>query len=176
MPTHINTRYEEIESLWGGIEQFQELARQYKVNNIFQDSGGKMVQIAIATGLDLCEERTGPDATDRMGNFYEIKTTDIAQGTGGFSTNHHLNHGTISRFRSRRFVFAIFHNITLQEIYRVEGAALDDYYSTWLNKLAQPNTQHLNNPKISISDVRKRGTVMYLKDVPPDWAQHKQAA
>lgn len=168
MPTHINLRYQEIEDLWPGVEQVQKLADQYGIKDIFQDAGGKMLQLAVACGLDLEPGRTGPDARDRIGNLYEIKTIDISGTPRGFTTNHHLTHDTIKRYRDRRWVFAFYERITLQEAYLVEAADLEPIFKGW--ELALKTRDHLNNPKIPFDHVRKVGTTMYLKDVPPPWA------
>jgi len=168
MPTHINTRYAELETVWDGVLAFQNLAEHYGVHDIFQDAGGKMVQLAVATGVELVEDRNGPDAVDRIGNQYEIKSTDIAKTTGGFSTNHHLNHATIKKFSSRRFIFAIYEGITLMEAYFVEAKQLEPYFANWRRKLKTKT--HLNKPIITVKCIREKGTVAYLKDVAPDWA------
>lgn len=168
MPTHLNLRYREIENLWPGVERLQELAQQYDIKDIFQDAGGKMLQLAIATGLDIVPGRTGPDAKDRIGNLYEVKTTDISERSSGFTTNHHLTEDTIARYRTRRFVFAMYDRITLREAYLVEASALEPYFVKWERELL--SRSHLNNPKIPVDPIRKLGEVMYLKDVAPHWA------
>jgi hypothetical protein len=163
VPTQLNIRYEEIESLWPGIESYQKLAEAYGIKDIFSDNGGKMLQLAIATGLDLSAQRMGPDGFDRMGGEYEIKTVDISGGNRGFSTSHHLNRDTIARYRARRWIFAIYDKITLIAVYRIEPAQMEQVFANW--ELALRLQDHLNNPKIPLQHVRQRGTVMYLKDV-----------
>lgn len=169
MPTHLNLRYQEIEDLWPSIEEFQRLAEQYGVHDVFQDAGGKMVQLAIATGLDLIPERTGPDGEDRIGNLYEVKTVDLtaSERCRGFTTNHHLTVDTINRYRDRRFIFATYDRITLLEARLVEAEELEPIFQRWEELLVGKN--HLNNPKIPLQYVRDRGKTMYLKDVPPPW-------
>lgn len=167
MPTHLNLRQEEILDLWPHIEKYQEIAAQYGINDIFQDAGGKMLQLAVAVGLDMSKDRMGPDAFDRIGNEYEVKTTDLNKKGNGFSTNHHLTHSTIDRYSSRRWVFAMYRGITLIEAYLVEPEALQPYYDKWA--LVLKSKSHINNPKISADYVRDVGRVMYMKDVPPPW-------
>ena len=174
MPTHLNLRYAEIESVWDGAVALQNLADQYGIKDIFQDAGGKMLQLAVATGLDLIPGRTGPDAKDRKGNLYEIKTVDLTGNGGGFTTNHHLNGDTITKYRNRRWVFAMYDRITLREAYLVEPASLEPIFLKWTTMLR--TRTHLNNPKIPVDFVREVGTVMYLKDVPPAWAVGASAA
>lgn len=168
MPTHLNLRYAEIESLWPGAVALQELADQYGIKDIFQDAGGKLLQLVIATGLDIVPGRTGPDAKDRMGNTYEVKTIDLSGKTKGFSTNHHVTRDTIEKYRSRRWVFAMYDRITLMEAYLVEPVHIEPIFRQWETSLTF--SDHLNNPKIPVDTVRQHGTVMYLKDVPPAWA------
>lgn len=173
MPTHLNLRYAEIESIWPGVEALQQLADQYGIVDVFQDAGGKMLQLAVATGLDLVPGRMGPDAKDRMGNLYEIKTTDLSgRKQGGFTTNHHLTNDTILRYRQRRWVFAMYDRITLMEAYLVEGADLEAVFQKWEHTLRVKT--HINNPKIPVDLVREVGTVMYMKDVAPDWMEGKR--
>lgn len=171
MPTHMNLRYEEIEALWPGVRRYQELAAHYGVTDIFSDNGGKVAQLAIAVGLDIVPGRTGPDARDRLGNEYELKTLDLARGVKGFSTNHHLNSGTIARYRSRRFVFATYEGITLQEAYMVLPEDMEPIYRKWQSMLGSRN--HINNPKIPLDFVRDTGQIMYLKDIAPAWMADK---
>lgn len=174
MPTHLNLRYEEIESLWPGVESLQRLADQYGIKDVFQDAGGKMLQLAVATGLDVVSGRTGPDASDRMGNLYEVKTIDLSGNASGFTTNHHLTHTTIARYRNRRWVFAMYDRITLQEAYLVEAADLEPVFQKWERTLK--SKEHINNPKIPIGVIRDVGRIMYMKDVAPDWIEGKKAA
>jgi hypothetical protein len=174
MPTHLNLRYQEIETLWPGVERLQALADQYGIYDIFQDAGGKMLQLAIACGLDVVPGRTGPDAQDRIGNQYEVKTVDLTNNPRGFTTSHHVTSATIQRYRSRRWVFAMYDRITLREAYLVEAVNLEPVFQNWEVSLMHVN--HLNNPKIPIDFVRKFGTTMYMKDVAPPWVKLPEAA
>ena len=174
MPTHLNLRYSEIEDLWGGVMQFQKLAEQYGISDIFSDNGGKVAQLAIAVGLDILPGRQGADATDRLGNEYELKTIDLNKTARGFTTNHHLNMGTIAKYRQRRFVFAMYEGITLMEAYLVMPQHMEPVYERWTTALHRKD--HINNPKISIDYVREVGTIMYLKDVAPAWMEGKTPA
>jgi len=160
MPTHLNLRYAEIEALWDGVIAFQKLADHYGITDIFSDNGGKVAQLAIATGLDILPGRQGADATKRMGNFYELKTVDLTKSARGFTTNHHLHQGTIDKYRERLFVFAMYQGITLHEAYLVSPDDMEPVYNKWEVALQSKNRDHLNNPKISIDYVREVGTVM----------------
>lgn len=171
MPTHMNLHYSEIESLWPGVVAYQKLAQHHGVSDIFSDNGGKVAQLAIAVGLDIAKGRQGPDALDRMGNLYELKTMDLTKKTSGFSTNHHLHKGTIDKYRERRFIFATYDGITLQEAYMVLPKDMEVVYKKWLDQLRKKD--HLNNPKVPLDYVRDVGTIMYMKDVAPSWMKDK---
>jgi hypothetical protein len=171
MPTHLNLRYAEIESLWPGVQKLQKLAEHYGIKDIFQDAGGKLLQLLIAIGLDIVPGRTGADAKDRMGNEYEIKTIDLSGKTNGFSTNHHVTETTISKYSKRRWIFAMYDRITLQEAYMVTPNELEPLFRKW-RKTLQDGATHINNPKIPVDLIREVGIVMYLKDVAPDWAKN----
>lgn len=171
MPTHLNMRYHEIEMLWPGILKLQELADQYGIPDISADNGIKVLQLVVATGLDVVPGRVGADYKDRMGNVYESKSMNTATTAKGFSTNHHLTRQTIEKYRQRRWIFSLYHNLTLLEIYLLEALDMEPYFQRWENALKHKS--HLNNPKISAEYVRNTGTVMYLKDVPPKWAHAK---
>ena len=174
MPTHVNLRYEEIENLWPGVLQMQELADQYGIHDIAQDAGLKMLQVAIAVGLDIVPGRDTPDAKDRMGNFYEVKTIDLAGKARGFSTSHHVTYNTLAKYRSRKWAFATYDRITLQETYLVDPDALEPLFKKWEHTLRGKDVTHINNPKIPVDFIRENGRVAYMKDVAPAWATHKQ--
>ena len=56
------------------IKNYQMLADKHGIKDIFQDNGGKLLQILLCLGLKLLPGRTGNDAIDEDGNEYEIKT------------------------------------------------------------------------------------------------------
>jgi len=88
MPSHLHIGFEEMTRAMKGVRVMQNLASHYGIPNIFTDNGGKLLQILVATGLDYEPGRTGPDARDRFGNKYEIKSTDVSARVG-FGTSHH---------------------------------------------------------------------------------------
>ncbi len=171
MPTHVNLRYREIEKLMPGIEAMQELATSYGITDISSDNGLKILQLLIAVGLDYGGTRQGPDGLDRLGGTYEIKTIDIDKAASGFSTNHHLNSVTVSKYRARNWVFAVYRGIKLHEAYLVSPDDLEPTFKKWEHKLKATKKTHLNNPKISLATIREVGEVAYLKDVPPSWVE-----
>nr|BBH92197.1 hypothetical protein KTA_03960 [Thermogemmatispora argillosa] len=46
------------------IQDLQELAREYGINDVFQDNGGKVLQMLIILGLRILSGREGNDAID----------------------------------------------------------------------------------------------------------------
>ncbi len=174
MPTHLNLRYAEMEDALKSSEKLERLAESYGITDVYADNGVKVLQLAVATGVDIVPGRMGADAEDRVGNEYEIKTMDLNKKAKGFSTNHHLNKGTIGKFRQRKFIFAMYHGSKLHEAYLVEPDDLELIFQKW--ELALHGRTHLNNPKIPVDYVRENGTVMYMKDVAPAWIESKKTA
>lgn len=174
MPTHVNLRWEEMQTAMEGTEKLKALASAYGILDPFADNNIKALQIAVAVGLDLVPGRAGPDGLDRVGNEYEIKTIDLGTKARGFSTNHHLTQDTIDRYKNRRFVFAMYEHSTLMEAYIVEPKDMAPVYTKWRDELR--GRTHLNNPKISVDYVRAVGTLAYMKDVAPSWVKGKVVA
>lgn len=175
MPTHLNMRYAEIEALWPGIQAVQDLANQYGIPDISADNGIKVLQLVVATGLDVVPGRMGADYKDRMGNVYESKTMNTATKATGFSTNHHLTTETIAKYRTRRWVFSLYDNLTLLETYLLDASDMEPIFQKWETALSGSRT-HLNNPKVPVDFVRETGTIMYMKDVAPAWINGKKKA
>lgn len=173
MPTHINIRNQELIDSFEGIQAYQELANHYGIDDIFQDAGGKMLQILVRLGLDISPGRAGPDARDRTGNVYEIKTLDTSKSNAtSFTTNHHLTKHTIEHYRKRRWIFGIYEGIELIELYIVNAEDIEKHFSNWEKKLTEGKS-HINNPKIPLKLVREKGLLAYSKDVVPDWMVDK---
>ena len=56
---------------------FSELASTHGIDDIFQDNGGKILQILLYTGLTILPGREGNDARDENGREYELKSVNI---------------------------------------------------------------------------------------------------
>lgn len=54
----------ELDILFPAIQKMQELASKHGINDIFQDNGGKLLQVLLITGLDVLPGREGNDAKD----------------------------------------------------------------------------------------------------------------
>jgi len=151
-----------LEALFPHIREYQKLATEHGINDIFQDNGGKLLQLLLITGLKISPGREGNDAVDEKGDEYELKTVNILL-TPGFSTHHHLNHTIIEKYRQVDWYFAIYKGIEIEEIYRMSPAELEPYFEAWEEKLDDPARpmSHINNPKIPVKFVRQKGTLFY---------------
>ena len=151
-----------LEALFPHIREYQKLATEHGINDIFQDNGGKLLQVLLLSGLSISPGREGNDAIDEDGEEYELKTVNFLL-TQGFSTHHHLTHTIIEKYRKVDWYFAIYEGIEIVEIYRMSPAELEPYFKAWEEKLDDPDKpmSHINNPKIPVKFVRQNGTLFY---------------
>ena len=61
----------EMERLLPYIREYQLLASKHGIGDIFQDNGGKLLQLLLVTGLKCLGCREGNDALDESGKEYE---------------------------------------------------------------------------------------------------------
>jgi hypothetical protein len=153
---------EELRKLFPHLRKYQELASKHGINDIFQDNGGKLLQVALFTGLTVLPGREGNDARDERGREYELKTLNVLL-TRSFSTHHHLNPTIIDKYRGVDWVFAVYSGIELAKIYAMPPAALEEYFTKWDRKWHEDG-RDINNPKIPLVFVERNGTRVY----PPD--------
>ena len=139
------------------VRRLQQLADSHGINDIFQDNGGKILQVLLHTGLKILPGREGNDAVDLNGNEYELKSVNIRL-TKSFSTHHHMNPVIIGKYRKVDWIFAVYDGIELLEIYQLKPADLETYYTAWVKKWQADGNKDINNPKISLSYVRNNGT------------------
>ena len=168
--THLT---KEPENGYGAIETFnliypslkmlQNLATKNGINDIFQDNGGKLLQVLLITGLSDLPGREGNDAIDKDGKEYELKSVNIAL-TKSFSTHHHMNPSIIEKYRKVDWIFAVYRGIEILEIYKLTRDDLEPYYTKWENKWHDDGEKDINNPKIPLKYVRKVGTLIYESD------------
>jgi hypothetical protein len=161
-----------LTEIWPAIQKYQELASAHGIYDIFQDNGGKLLQVLLLTGLKISPGREGNDATDQSGMSYELKTMN-AELVTSFSTHHHLNPVILAKYRLVPWVFAIYRHIEIAALYVVPAGALEPYFKKWedkINATAEANLQagrvssmnsiSINNPKINASFVEKHGTLV----------------
>ena len=99
-----------LRALMPSIRKLQRLASIHGIDDIFQDNGGKILQILLCTGLTILPGREGNDARDENGREYELKSVNIHL-TKSFSTHHHMNPHIIGKYRQVDWVFAVYDGI-----------------------------------------------------------------
>ena len=149
-----------LDELFPYIQHYQELASKHGINDIFQDNGGKLLQVLLITGLEVLPGREGNDAKDADGNEYELKSVNI-QLTKSFSTHHHINPGIIEKYRQVDWIFAVYSGINLESIYQLAPADLEFYYEKWEKKWNESGGKDINNPKIPLAYVKRNGSLIY---------------
>ncbi len=112
-----------LDELFPYIQRYQDLALKHGINDIFQDNGGKILQVLLTIGLENIPGREGNDAKDSEGNKFELKSLNIAL-TKSFSTHHHINPRIIEKYRQVDWIFAVYRGIHLLSIYKLTPVAL----------------------------------------------------
>lgn len=142
------------------IRELQALAEKHGIRDIFQDNGGKLLQVALATGLTVLKGREGNDAKDNQGREYELKSVNIML-TQSFSTHHHLNPKILAKYRKVDWVFAIYEAIELKAIYSVTPKNLETYFKKWEDQWHSAGGKDINNPKIPVKFVIEQGALVW---------------
>ncbi len=151
---------DKLEEFFPHLREYQALAEKHGINDIFQDNGGKLLQVLLLTGLKVLEGRLGNDAVDENGREYELKSVNTKL-TRSFSTHHHLNPVILEKYRGVDWVFAVYEGIELESIYAMPPAALEEYFTKWERKWHAEGGKDINNPKIPLDFVRRNGTRIY---------------
>lgn len=156
------TFVEKINSLMPGIREYQKLADEHGINDIFQDNGGKLLQVLLITNLKILPGREGNDAVDEHGNEYELKSVNIKL-TRSFSTHHHMNPVIIKKYRKVHWIFAVYEGIELDEIYKLTPVQIEPFYKKWESKW-YVDKKDINNPKIPLSYVKDNGELLFKRN------------
>ncbi len=151
---------EELQRLLPAIRQYQSLASKHGIRDIFQDNGGKILQVLLILGLTVLPGREGNDARDLEGNEYELKSVNI-ELTRSFSTHHHMNPTIITKYRQVDWIFAIISHIEIRTIYRLKPLDLEPFYRKWEEKWYSSGGKDINNPKIPVCYVEQHGELLY---------------
>jgi len=157
-PATVGQRRSDLERLnaaFSGIHEMQMLADEYGINDILQDSGGKVLQVLILLGLRISPGREGNDAVDAAGNEYELKTVNRSLNkNAGITTHHHLNKDILRKYRAvTAWYIAIYEGVLLKEIYRLAPQELEPLFGAWEIKIEAQGSA-LNSPKIPMRLVR----------------------
>ena len=133
----------ELDRLFPYIREYQVLASKHGIGDIFQDNGGKLLQLLLITGLKGAGSREGNDAQDKHGREYELKSVNTLL-TQSFSTHHHMNPTILAKYRQVDWVFAIYEGIELQSIYLMKPAGLEFYFSKRETKWHESGGRDIN--------------------------------
>lgn len=174
MDFRLHPDFEKLSALWPHIEEYQSLAAKHGINDIFQDNGGKLLQVLLILSLQVLPGREGNDAKNDSGTEFELKSVNI-ELTQSFSTHHHMNPTIIAKYRQVPWVFAIYKNITIQSIYLLMPSDLEFYYSNWERKWNE-NRKDINNPKIPVRYVMSKGTLLWRNNFAGNLLDTRQLA
>jgi len=152
--------YARLLEIWPAIQEYQALATKHGIDDIFQDNGGKLLQVLLLMGLKILPGREGNDAVDAFGQEYELKSVNI-ELTKGFSTHHHMNPTIIAKYRQVPWIFAIYRHIALQAVYLLEPVDLEFYFTKWEEKWQADGGKDINNPKIPVVYVIANGKLLH---------------
>lgn len=151
--------WERLEALMPAVREFQALAQEHGIDDIFQDNGGKILQMLLALNLQGIPGREGNDAVDTEGREFELKSVNIWL-TSSFSTNHHINVPIINKYRKVCWVFAVYEGIEMRRAYFMPPRSLEGYFQKWEDKWVDEQ-KDINNPKIPLTFVMEHGELVY---------------
>lgn len=149
-----------LKGLYPAVRDYQKLAMKHGIPDIFQDNGGKILQVCLILGLVVLQSREGNDAIDEHGNEYELKTVNLLR-TDQFTTHHHLNPVIIAKYRKVDWIFATYEAIELKEIYLLKPDAMEHWYQKWETKWHADGGKDINNRKVPLSYVRQHRELLY---------------
>ena len=148
------------------IRKYQELATKHGIFDIFQDNGGKLLQVLLLLGIRGLPGREGNDAVDDKGNEFELKSVNRFDMRGkrrsspSFTTHHHLNPTILAKYRLVDWIFAVYSGIELEAVYLLTPTQLEPFYKRWEQKYHETGKE-LNNPKIPITFVENNAVRLY---------------
>lgn len=151
---------EQLKNFFPAIRLYQKLAAKHGIDDIFQDNGGKILQLILVLGLTVLPGREGNDAKDANGKEYELKTVNLLK-TRTFSTHHHMNPGLIEKYRKVDWIFATYEGIELREIYRLIPRRMEPQYMAWEKKWHADGGKDINNPKVPLRFVQENGDLLF---------------
>lgn len=148
-----------VDILWRQLETLQSIAKEFGISNIFQDNGAEILQQLIYLNMKAVPGREGNDGVDINGCEWEMKSLDISKGNAGITTNHHLNHSIIKKYKTVPWSVALYDGIILKKIYIISNQQLKPLFDKWEAELEAKES--LNNPKIPLSFIEQHGILIY---------------
>ncbi len=153
--------FEVLQRLFPAIRELQNLADKHGIDDIFQDNGGKILQLCLCLGINVLPGREGNDAVDATtGGEFELKTLNFKK-KGGFTTHHHLNPLIIDKYRKVDWIFAAYESIELRAIGKLTPKKMEPWFQQWLKKYHDDGNKDINNPKIARKYVMEHGELLY---------------
>ena len=151
----------EMRSLYPAIRKLQAIATRRHIADVFQDNGGKLLQVLLVLGLDKLPGREGNDAVDADGREYELKSVNVRLQRQ-FTTHHHLNPAILAKYRAvAAWYFAVYEHIELRRIYRLTPDQLEArFFGPWEARWRQTG-KDINNPKVPLTFVAEVGRLVY---------------
>lgn len=148
-----------VDILWRQLETLQSIAKEFGISNIFQDNGAEILQQLIYLNMKAVPGREGNDGVDINGCEWEMKSLDVSKGNAGITTNHHLNHAIIRKYKTVPWSVALYDGIILKKIYIISNQQLQPMFDKWEEELK--TKESLNNPKIPLSFIEQHGILIY---------------
>jgi hypothetical protein len=152
--------YKKLADLFPYIREYQKLGKDHGIFDIFQDNGGKLLQVLLILDLEVLPGREGNDAKDADGNEYELKSVNTLL-TKSFSTHHHMNPVIIAKYRQVDWIFAVYEGIEIQSIHKLTPQDMEPFYTKWEAKWHNDGGKDINNPKIPLRYVQQNGQLLY---------------
>jgi hypothetical protein len=79
-----NPDFTKLQKLFPAIRELQQLADAHGIDDIFQDNGGKILQLCLCLGIKVLPGREGNDAVDETtGGEFELKTLNFRKRAVG---------------------------------------------------------------------------------------------
>lgn len=162
--------FAKLVQLFPAVQEYQALASKHGINDIFQDNGGKILQLCLCLGISVLPGREGNDATDSTtGGEFELKTLNFLT-KGGFTTHHHLNPTIIAKYRKVDWIFAGYEGIELRAIWKLTPEQMEPWFTMWEEKWHATGGKDINNPKVSRGFVMEHGELLYPKRGQPEFS------
>jgi len=166
---HVDFEY--LLKLFPAVQEYQALASKHGIDDIFQDNGGKILQLCLCLGISILPGREGNDAVDATtGGEFELKTLNFLT-KGGFTTHHHLNPVIIAKYRRVDWIFAGYEGIELRAIWKLTPPQMEYWFTAWEAKWHNTGGRDINNPKIARSYVVQHGELLFPRAGQPAWSQ-----